>query len=93
MARVVRFHKAGVPRFCKLTRWMSACRGPVNCACACMPSVSPAGMPCFAPADIWNTQFSPARIGQEAAGTVEAIGDGVTGSQSETRCQPYRASR
>jgi hypothetical protein len=65
----IRFRKTGV----------SVRQGPANCVCECMRSVSAEGMPCFALACIWNSRRCRPSSAREAAGTVEAVGEGVTG--------------
>ena len=57
---------------------MLAHQDVVSCGCGCMRSVSTGRKPCFALVSIWSPKL-PGRLGYEAAGTVEAIGEGVTG--------------
>ncbi|MEJ0045531.1 MAG: hypothetical protein WDN04_04870 [Rhodospirillales bacterium] len=89
MARVVRFHKTGGPEVLQIDEVEVGAPGPgelrlrvhalgLNRA----ESMFRSGMYLEAPA-------LPARLGYEAAGTVEAIGAGVTGSRSATRFQSY----
>ena len=93
MARVVRFHKAGGPEVLQIDEMDLGLPGAGELRLRVHAFGLTRGDAMFRAGGYLEHPILLARIGQEAAGTVEAIGEGVTGSQSETRCQPYRASR